>query len=136
MIEPINPAPEQSGLVGQTPIEPVPFSGMELFSTDHAKRLGTLIGSIKGFQARAVIEVSEQAGVGWQPNGFPDTKGVAQVERIIKTRGCAMIALETARALGGSLSTEEIVELVEQNGGVYESIPQAVRTFLQQKQSK
>lgn len=125
------PAPSEAPQLSN---EPLPkFPGMELFSVDQAAQLSTAIRDFTQMQPLAVRELCSSNNIGWKPDGFPDTLGVNKVERIVKTRACAALAIETARALSGELTSEQILDLVEKAGLDYKSIPQAVHAALATK---
>jgi len=107
------------------------FPGMDRFTEEQAARLAELVQGISGCQPQAVISVCETEGVGYLPSGFPDTSGIARIEKQVKIIGCFCIALETARLLSGKLPSQEIIDLIEQNDWVYENIPQAIFDCLQ-----
>lgn len=112
-------------------VEGLPFPGADLFDAEAAKRLHAVIEDVRKFQPKAVISICEEEGIGWDDSGFPQYEEVGHVETVVRTRGCAMVALETARVLGGKLTTEQVIGIVNASGRVYECIPQAVYQVLQ-----
>lgn len=112
-------------------VEGLPFPGADLFDVEEAKRLEQVIQNLRELQPEAVISICEKEEIGWDASGYPQATAIRQVEAGVKTRGCAIVALETARALGGKLTTEQVIGIVNASGRVYECIPQAVYQVLQ-----
>lgn len=132
-------APQQ---LGQNPQDFTPpqkdrmsFPGMNLFDEVHVQRLGDLIDNLSKYQPSAVITICESIEIGWLQSGFPNSRAINWVEQIVKTRGCAAIALETARLLDLYLSNEDILQIVDESGKIYHNVPQLVYLRLQHKKT-
>ena len=115
---------------------PPDFPGVELFSEEQATLLGSTIRDFTLLQPFSVQHICETNGIGWQENGSPDIAGVNRVECIVKTRGCAALALEATRALGGELSSDDILNIVQEACLAYELIPQAVHAAINTKKQE
>ena len=111
----------------------VNFQGNALFSETQRITLQTSIRDTLDMQPHAVRAVMDKSGLpGWDLSGFPNTRDASRVEQIVKLRGCAMIAHETAQMLGGQIPNKELLRIIEENRFEYDKIPQAVYDFLSQ----
>ena len=105
------------------------FPGMELFSPDQAKALSESIQETMGMQPHAVTKICLEKTAEWK-DGRPDATQISAVEQTVKTRGCGLIAIETAKMLGGELTKEQVLYILTEARLVYKDIPQGVYAVL------
>lgn len=117
--------------VNQEPGSQFSFPGAESFPEEQRGKLGELIQDLLGSQPKLVGDICAANGIGWRSDGFPDYEGVNLVERRVKNYGCALIAMTVADSMGKQLTPTDIVRINQQQGFVYENIPEAVRKFLE-----
>jgi len=111
--------------------EPLKFPGMNLFPEDIAAHLGQLIQRSTDLQPEFTRQRSMSTGLGGDFDKSPyATLGLSNLEDQVKSVSCAAIATEAARALGHTLTIEQLREINKQAELVYQNIPQVVHAFL------
>lgn len=106
---------------------------MELFPAYEAKGLAATIQDMMALQPYAVIVACEREGIGWNSSGYPQTREVAGIESAVKRWGCFALAFQTLEIIGGSLNSEEIIDVMVKTGFRYDLVPQAIHTAVSEK---
>ena len=109
------------------------FPGIELFTPSQARTLGEVIQEVIGYQPQTVRDICEDRGIGWLPNGYPDTTSIRTIELQVKVAGCARVAMETAKVLHASLTSDELATIVSETNLEYEKVPSCLFNFLLQR---
>ena len=113
--------------------EAEPFPGSENFTANQVERITRTLGQMRELQPLAARSISEKTGIGgWLPSGFGDTRGMADIEMIVRTKCRAIVVLETAHLLGELMSSEEVVNLIIEDS-LYEDMPGKVYNYLKER---
>lgn len=114
-------------------LEDVNFPGHELFTEEARVLLATMVRDVVEFHPEAVkISMQESGTSGWKENGFPNTTAISRLEEEIKDRGCVLLIRVTSKVLGKEISTQEVMKLLEDSAGIYETIPLLVHKHFNQ----